>query len=261
VQLVDKAKGIFTLPPADEDEEESSEELQLTIVEHLEELRTRLVRSAMALGIATVVSFLFTPQVLRILLIPAPEGFRLIYIEMTEMFFNYFKVALFTGATLAMPILVYQFVRFIAPGLTRREKRLLLLMLPPVALLFFTGVAFGFFVTLPFAVNYLVTFGSEFAAAQIRIANYISFVTTFLFAMGFGFQMPVVVFTLVKLNIVSTKKLRSYRKYAILVIFVIAAVITPTPDPLNQSLVAIPLFLLYELGILIASIFGENKSE
>ncbi|HLH74600.1 MAG TPA: twin-arginine translocase subunit TatC, partial [Chloroflexota bacterium] len=185
------------------------------------------------------------------LLNPAPPGFKPVYIEMTEMFTSYFKVAIMTGAAIAMPVFVYEVIAFVSPGLTRKERRIVFTLLPLVSVFFLFGMLFGYFVVLPFATRYLLTF-STVATDEIRISNYIGFVTTVLFWMGLAFETPLVIYMLAKVHLVDVHRLSRYRKYAILAVFIIAAAITPTPDPFNQTLVAVPLYLLYELGILFA---------
>jgi sec-independent protein translocase protein TatC len=175
-----------------------------------------------------------------------------IFIDPTENFVTYFKVAIMVGIGLASPIFLWQIIGFVSPGLTKREKRLLFSMLPLVGFFFLLGAAFGYFVTLPFALRYLLTFGTDFAKAAIRISSYISFVLTILFWMGLSFEMPVIIYVLAALRIVTPRRLAGFRKYAILIIFVISAIITPTPDPLNQTFVAVPMIVLYEVGILMA---------
>ena len=158
-----------------------------------------------------------------------------------------------TGIGLASPVIFYQVLAFVLPALTRREKRLLFAFMPLVVTFFFVGVAFGYFVTLPFALKYLIDFNiGGMVRPLIRVGDYLGFVTTILFWMGVAFETPIVIFFLAKTRIVDVRRLSAYRKYAILVAFVLAAVITPTPDPLNQSLVAIPLWILYEIGILLS---------
>ena len=239
-------------PQVEQEEEFEGEGPELTILEHLDELRRRLIAIAISMVIATAVGLVVAPRIFQLLISRGPEDFTPVFIEMTEMFVTYFKVSVFIGAGIAMPVIVYQVVRFVAPGLTRKERRLLLSMLPLVTVFFVAGVLFGYFITLPFAIKYLLSFSTVVGlniAPQIRIENYISFVTTVLFWMGISFQTPLIVFLLVQLGVVSRQRLQSYRKFAILIAFVAAAIVTPTPDPLNQSLVAIPLIVLYELGI------------
>jgi sec-independent protein translocase protein TatC len=261
--LLDRAKdltragplAVFTEPPPDEPEVEE-EELQMTLVEHLDELRRRLIRSVAALAVTTAIAFVFTPWLFQMLIVPAPDVIKregLIFIEPTEAFLTYFQVSLMTGIGLASPILIYQVLAFVVPALTRRERRLLFAFMPLVVLFFFLGVAFGYFVTLPFALKYLIDFNiGGIVRPLIRVGDYLGFVTTILFWMGVAFETPIVIFFLAKTRIVDVRRLASYRKYAILAAFVLAAFITPTPDPLNQALVAIPLWVLYEIGILLS---------
>jgi sec-independent protein translocase protein TatC len=232
---------------------EAYEVARLTIMEHLEELRNRLIISGVALVLMTIVSFLFTGRLMEVLLVPS-GGIQPIFVKPTEMFITYFKVALVGGLALSMPILVYQLIRFVVPGLKASEKKWLFFIVPGASGLFLLGVTFGYMVLLPFALRYLLNFGGDIADPFISIGEYISFVVTLLVWMGIAFELPMVVVFLAKLRIVTPKQLRSYWKYALVGSFAIAAIITPTPDPFNQTLVAIPLYLLYEIGVLFARI-------
>lgn len=226
-------------------------EKELTISGHLKELRARLIRSLLVVAGATAVSFFFAKQIFHILALPA-QGVDLVYIEMTEMIGTYMKVSLLSGLALAMPYLVYQLVRFIAPALTGREKRYLYLLLPGAVAAFVLGIAFCYFILLPPALNFLLTFGSDIASPQIKIGSYVSLVSTLLFSIGVAFETPVVIFFLSKLGVVSPKFLARQRKWVFLAAFVLGAIITPTMDPINQSLVAGTIIALYEFGILLA---------
>ena len=228
------------------------EDEEMSLLQHLEELRNRIVKMAIGLVLTTVVGLVFATQLIEIIKNPAPAGVQFIALEATENFVTYFKVGLTVGAGLATPVFLWQVIGFVAPGLTRREKRLLFSMLPLVLFFFAAGATFGYFVTLPFALRYLLTFGTEFATPTMQISKYITFVLTILFAMGVSFELPVVVYVLAALRIVTPRRLVKFRKYAILIFFVVAAVITPTPDPLNQTFVAAPMIVLYEVGILMA---------
>jgi sec-independent protein translocase protein TatC len=230
---------------------EESEAKKLTIIEHLEEVRSRLIISVIALLIATTFSFIFTGKLLEILLIPS-GGIKPVFLKPTEMFITYFKVALIAGVGLAMPVIVYQLIRFIVPGLKAEEKRYLFFVVPGATFLFLLGVTFGFVVLLPFALKYLLTFGGDIASAFISISEYTSFVVTLLLWMGLAFETPMIIVFMAKLHVVTQKQLRSYWKFALVGAFIIAAIITPTPDPFNQTLVAVPLYLLYEVGVLFA---------
>lgn len=234
-----------------EPEEEDFGGPELTIVEHLKELRQRLTNAVLGLIVGTVIGLIFSDQVFHLLLKPAGPDFHPIYIEMTEMFTTYFKVAIMTGIALSSWWIFYQVFAFVSPGLTRKERRMVMRFLPGVALLFLIGMAFAYFVVLPFAANYLLHF-SDIATHQIRISNYIGFMTTIELWIGFAFETPLIIFILAKVGLVDVQRLSRYRKYALLAVFIIAAAITPTPDPFNQTLVAVPLYMLYELGVLFA---------
>lgn len=262
--LLDRAKGIVKLPtlaplaplgPDDIDEPEE-EELQLTLIEHLDELRSRLIKAVIGLVIATALAFIVTPQLFELLLGPAPQAIKtngLVFLEPTEAFLTYFQVALMAGIGLSSPWLLYQVIQFVLPALTRREKRLFYFFMPLVILFFFIGILFGYFITLRFALDFLIGFTvGGVLRPMITVGSYISFITTLLFWMGIAFETPIIIFFLSKIGVVNVRRLASYRKYAILAAFVLAAVITPTPDPLNQALVAIPLWILYEIGIVLA---------
>jgi sec-independent protein translocase protein TatC len=228
------------------------EDEEMSLLQHLEEIRSRIVRMAIALVLATVVGAALAWTIIALAQHQAPLSVEYIFTDPTESFVTYFKVAIVTGAGLATPIFLWQVIGFVAPGLTRREKRLLFSMLPLVLFFFLLGASFGYLVTLPFALRYLLTFGTEVAKATIKISSYVSFVLTILFWMGLSFELPVIVYVLAALRIVTPRRLVSFRKYAILIFFVIAAIITPTPDPLNQAFVAVPMIVLYEVGILMA---------
>jgi sec-independent protein translocase protein TatC len=225
----------------------------MPLLEHLKELRTRLIRAFIALGITTAASFAFAKQVLVILIAPMgdtpPQA-----LKPTESLGNYMKVALFCGIILAMPVIVYQVGRFITPGLTKREKRYLFLLVPGATLCFVTGVAFAYFVMMPAAIPFLQGFMDDIIEQQWAIGEYLSFVTSLLFWIGLAFELPLFVYFLAKIGLIDADTLARSRKYAVIVIAVLSAVITPTVDPLNMVLVMGPLIVLYELGVILAKI-------
>ncbi len=231
---------------------------KLTVLEHLRELRQRLIKSVIAVLITTVLSFIFAKQIFSILILPAGD-INLIYIEMTEMIGTYMKVCLTGGIILAMPYLVFQFLMFVSPALTRKEKRYVYLVLPWVALMFAAGVTFGYFILIPPATKFLITFGSDIATPQIKIGNYISIVSRLLLAIGLVFEMPVVTTFLARLGIITPKWLSDKRRLAIIFAFILAAIITPTFDPINQCLVAAPIIVLYEMSIWLAKLVQRKK--
>ncbi len=235
-----------------------SNDRKLSILGHLHEIRTRLIRSVIAIIITTIISFVFAKQIFDILLLPA-KGINLIYIDMTEMLGVYMKVALASGIVLAMPYLVYELIMFVLPALTRKEKTYVYVILPWIALMFIAGVAFGYFVLLPPAIRILLTFGSDIATPQIRIGNYISTITRLLLAIGFVFELPVVSTFLARLGIITSQWMAKMRKPWIVIAFIIGAAITPTLDPINQSLVAVPLIILYEMSIGLARLVERRE--
>lgn len=234
-------------------------ENKLSVLAHLLELRKRLLKSVIAVIITTALSFVFADQIFEILKRPLGGSTTLIYVDMTEMFSTYMKVCLVSGIVLAMPIIVYQFLMFVSPALTPREKKLVFLITPWIALMFVGGVVFGYFILIPPAVKFLTTWGTEIATPQIRIGNYISVVTRLLLTIGFIFEMPAVTTFLAKLRIIKPGWLASKRKAWIVIAFVLSAIITPTADPVNQALVAGPLIVLYELSIWLAKLVAPRK--
>jgi sec-independent protein translocase protein TatC len=242
-------------------------------MEHLKELRSRLIKAFAALLIAMTASLAIplpwtadlaipltqwgwatiSRQLLTILILPMgdtmPQALR-----PTESIGNYMKVALICGVTLAMPIIVYQLYRFVAPGLDPKEKRYLILLVPGATLCFVTGMAFAYFVMLPAAIPFLQGFLDDIIAQQWAIGEYLSFVTSLLFWIGVAFELPLVVFFLAKLGVVNAEMLTKNFKYAVVAIAALAAIITPTVDPLNMILVMGPLIILYVLGILLAKL-------
>ena len=230
-----------------------AEERQATIIQHLEELRDRLIKSAIALTVTTVFSFVFAKQFLQLLVAPM-GGTPPVSSSPTTNIIVFTKVSLISGVALAMPVLVYQLIVFIAPGLTRQEKRYLYFVVPGATISFVIGVAFAYFVMVPTAIPFLKGFLGDIIEPNWFVDKYISFITSLLFWVGLSFETPLLIFFLAKLGIVTPAALSRNRKYAILVIAVLSAVITPTPDPFNMILVMAPLILLYEIGILLAKL-------
>lgn len=224
---------------------------ELTIWEHLYELRSRMVKVSVSLLVATAFSVVFTKQALELLIAPLGGAIPQT-IKPTESFVVYFRIALLLGVTLAMPVIVYHVIRFVLPGLMPEEKKYLWFLLPGVAVCFAGGVSFAAFIMLPAAINFMQGFLSTIIDNRWTLDNYIGFVTRVLFWMGIVFQTPLLMFFLAKLNVVTAQNLARYRKYAVLGIAVIAAVVTPTPDPINMMIVMLPLYLLYEVGIVLA---------
>ena len=223
---------------------------ELTFLEHFEELRVRLLISVIALAITTLISFAFAQYLLRFIAIPIGGLEKLQSIEVTENISVFMRVSLLSGVILAMPVIVYQLLRFILPGLTTKEKRWVGIAVPSASVLFAGGVLFAYYVMLPPAIQFLTTFLDVQTAP--RLSNYMSFVINIMFWIGISFESPLLIFILAKLHLVTGKGLLKQWRIAIVVIAVIAAMITPTVDPVNMGLLMLPLIILYFLSVLLA---------
>ncbi|NQW23376.1 MAG: twin-arginine translocase subunit TatC [SAR202 cluster bacterium] len=239
-----------------------------TMLQHIGELRKRVFICVLAVLVGSAVAFVFFEQIIEILVRPARDlglgtGGELIYTEVTELLTTAIKVSFVGGFVLASPVILWQVVMFIAPGLTGREKRYLFGFMPAVILTFSGGVAFGYYILTPPALHFLLTFGGDVAVPLIRVSNIINLMIRLLFWMGLAFETPLVMYLLATLGIVTVGSLSRFRRYWVVVAFVMAAIITPTVDPVNQGLVAGPLLVLYEVGILLARIAarGRRKSQ
>ncbi len=224
------------------------DEKRMSFWEHLEELRWTIIRSLVAVGIGMVICFIFQKQLINFLRGPAPEDMRLVYLSLPEGFVVYLKVAMFGGIVVALPYVVYEFWKFIVPGLLEKERKLV----PPIAfatvICFVAGGAFAYFVMIPFAIRFLLGFQSDFLAAMITIDKYLGFVVTLILAFGVVFELPVLSFLLTKMGLLTPSFMRSSRRYAYVFAFIIGAVLTP-PDILSQLMLAVPLLILYEISI------------
>lgn len=224
-----------------------------SVVEHLKELRDRLLRSVIALLVTTTASMVFAKRALAFLIAPLGETLPQA-LKPTESIGNYMRVALICGVTLAMPYIVYQVGAFVMPALTKTEKRFMLLLVPGATLCFVAGVAFAYFLTIPSAIPFLQGFMADLIEQKWAIGEYLSFVTGLVFWIGVAFELPLFVFVLAKLGIVDARFLAKNFRFAILAIAIVAAMITPTVDPFNMALVMAPLIALYGLGIVLAAV-------
>jgi sec-independent protein translocase protein TatC len=225
-------------------------EKSMPILEHIEELRRRLLVALLVFLAATIASFFFTDKLIAFLAQPIGGADKLVSIEVTENIAVFMKVALLSGFIISLPALLYELVAYVLPGLHDNEKRWVLMAIPFASLLFIAGVAFAFFVMMPSALPFLVNFIG--IRTTPRLSNYFDFITGMLFWIGVIFETPLVIFILAKLKIITAGQLARYWRYAIVIIAVIAAVITPTPDPVNMGLLMLPLIALYGLSILLA---------
>ena len=237
-----------------------SNDKKLSILDHLKEFRHRLIRIVIAVAVTSLLSFIFYEQIFNILIAPA-QDINLIYIEMTEMLGTIMRVCLVSGIILAMPYITYQVIMFISPALTSREKKMVYLILPWVTLMFASGVYFSYSILVPRITAFLLTFGSEIALPQIKIGNYVSIVTRLLLTVGLVFEMPLLTTFLARIGIITPRWLASKRRAAIILSFILAAMITPTIDPVNQTLVAAPLVVLYEMSIWLAKLVAKKRTK
>ncbi len=237
---------------------EMPEEEGMTLLEHVRELRDRLLKAVIALAIGTVIGLAFSEQILKILLEPYGPAKQLLVTSPTSPLTNVFTVSVTAGAILALPFILYQILAFIFPGLLPHEKRWILIGLPFGFGLFILGATFAFFVMLPAAVGFLTgIFPSVFNVA-LTPDDYIPFVAGVMFWMGVAFEMPLLIFILAKANVINANVLKRHWRWAVVIVAVLAALITPTPDPINMSIVMVPLLLLYAFSILMAYIARRN---
>ncbi len=229
---------------------------------HLEELRKRLIACAIAVGVCFVGAYLVSRQLFGFLMLPLeknlPEGSTLIFTNLPEMFFTYLKTAFIAGILIASPIIFYQLWMFVSPGLYYNEKKYIVPFVLSSTILFVGGALFGYFVVFPFGFKFFLGFANESLKALPSVKEYFSFASKLLLAFGIVFELPVVIFFLTKIGIVTPAFLKKKRKYFILLAFIIAAILTP-PDVITQFMMAVPLILLYETGILVSHLAMKKK--
>ena len=238
-----------------------SDDDKIPFTAHLEELRKRLIFSFVAIGIGFVLSYGFKEYLFGILVRPLQsvmqEGDTLIYTNLPEAFFTYLKVALLTGIGLATPVLLYQFWMFVAPGLYDKEKRLLLPIVFLCSFFFIGGALFGYFIVFPWGFKFFLGFATETIRPMPSMKEYLGFAAKLLIAFGLVFELPLVITFMARMGLVSVQFLKKNRKYALLLFFAGAAILTP-PDVVTQVMMALPLMLLYEISIIGARIFGRR---
>ncbi|NIA29891.1 MAG: twin-arginine translocase subunit TatC [Actinobacteria bacterium] len=232
----------------------------MPFLDHLEELRWTILKSLIAVVIGAIGSYVFSKQIVEFLRRPGPDDLRLIFLGPTEGFMIYIKVSIFAGLILALPYVFYQFWKFIVPGLLEKEKKIV----PPIALFttvcFLTGAAFAYFVIIPFGLKFLLSFQTDFLEATITIGKYLGFVVTLILIFGVVFELPVLAFFLTKIGILTPEFLKSKRRYGVVIIFIMAAVLTP-PDIFTQLMLAIPLIILYEISIWVSKLVKRKEAK
>lgn len=232
----------------------------LGILGHLRELRKRLLWSLIAVVVGMGVAFWQSDFIIEILKKPAGD-ITFIYLKLTEGFSVSMRVSFIGGIILAMPVIIYELLMFVIPALTSREKRAVLLILPWVVFMFFGGVFFGWYFMIPPALKFLLGFGTEVATYMPNLGDYVNFVSRLILLVGLMFEMPVVTTFLTRIGVISYRWLAGKRKIWIILAFVVSAIITPTPDAVNQSIVAGTLIVLYELSIWLAWLVDKNKKK
>jgi sec-independent protein translocase protein TatC len=256
--------SLYDSPDDDPDLElEEAADGKMSFLEHLDELRKRLMWAIGALFAGFLIALFFIDTIFGFIMRPLaatlPAGRKMIYTEPTEAFMLQLKVAALAGVVIAAPAVMWQLWLFIAPGLYRREKRLALPFIVSTSLLFVAGAAFNHYVVFPIAFTFLGSFTKDYMEFMPRITPVFSLYSQLLLAFGIIFQMPVLVFTLARLGLVTAGFLWKNTKYAVLIIFVISAVITPTSDVVTQTLMAAPMLVLYVVSIGIAWMFGKKR--
>jgi sec-independent protein translocase protein TatC len=228
----------------------------LSLVEHLDELRTRIIVSIVVLGVAVSLCFWQNHLLLEVVNGPLPAGKKPITLSPAEPFLTTFKLSMYAGIILALPIILYQLYAFILPALSPAEKRVIVPFLLLIPFLFLGGVVFGYFVVLPAAIKFLLNFNQSEFHIQVRASEYYGFVTLTLLAMGIVFQVPMGILAATKLGITTPEKLRHNRRYAYLILAVIAMLL-PGTDPITMLIELLPLIILYEISIVLARVFGR----
>jgi sec-independent protein translocase protein TatC len=250
---------------------------KMPLTEHLSELRKRILFSLIAVVIGFAFCFYYSEYIFQILTLPlhgvlnfslkkpfitikATEnpGSGLVFLAPAEAFWMHLKISLISGFVISSPVVLYEFWKFVAPGLLTKEKKYALPFIIVTTFLFLIGALFCFIIVLPFAIKFLLTYKTESLKPMLSVGRYIDFCLKFIVAFGAIFELPVVVVFLTKMGIVTTEFLAKNRRYAILLAFVVAALLTPTPDAFNQILMAVPIIMLYEAGIWASKILDKK---
>jgi len=256
------------------------EEMKMPFTEHLVDLRKRIVICLIFVMIGFAAAFNYSEDIFRFLTFPlkydislsitspyvqlierkATHSTSLVFLAPAEAFWMHMKIAIITGIVFSLPVIFSQLWKFISPGLLHKEKKYVIPFVIITTTFFLIGAAYCFFLVLPFAMGFLLTYKTESMIPMISVEKYVDFCLKFILAFGAIFELPVLIVFFTRMGFVSPKTLAKHRKYAILIAFVVAAILTPTPDVFNQTLMAVPIIVLYEIGILVSRIFVRRKA-
>jgi len=241
------------------------EDEKLPLTSHLEELRKRIIVCLIAVGLGFAVSYCFAEQLFAFISRPLaavlPPNSSFIFTGITEAFFTYLKLSFFSGVFLASPVIIYEIWKFVAPGLYEKEKKYVVPFVFFATFFFVCGIVFCYVIVLPAAFKFFVSYNTSTIRMLPSLGEYLSFTCIFLLAFGVVFEVPVFIICLSKLGVIKEQHLRSNRKLVIIIAFIIAALLTPTPDAINQSLMAIPIIVLYEISILAVRFTAKKNQE
>ncbi|MBP2653398.1 MAG: tatC [Firmicutes bacterium] len=237
------------------EDEEVSTGAEMSLIDHLQELRRRLIISIAAIAVASGAAYFYAQELVHI--ITAPVG-KMYYMNPAEAFFSYLKVSVFAGFLVASPVVLYELWAFVVPALTKRERKASFILVPASVTLFFIGLIFAYFLVLPAGIRFFMGFATEDLQPMLSLGQYLSFVISFLLPFGFVFELPLVILVLAKLGLINSAYLAGKRKHILVLSFVVGAIISPTPDIFSQTMIAVPLLILYEVSILLVK-YGLGK--
>lgn len=257
--MADEEKNKTEAEPSEQKESTPpDDEKVMPFLDHLEELRQRLLKSILSIILFSIGSYFVSHQIMQILLRPYPRAEKLIFLAPTEGFIVHIKIALFAGILLSLPVIFYQLWQFVAPGLYPHEKKYIPFFVIVSVISFLVGGLFCYFIIIPYGLNFLLSFGGDQLEPAIRIQDYLKFVTLLILVFGIIFELPLLAYFLTRVGIITPEFLRNKRRYGIVIIFLLAAVLTP-PDVFTQVCLALPLILLYEISIWVSALVVKKQ--
>lgn len=234
---------------------------EMSFLDHLEELRSRIIKSLFSVIILSIVAYLFSERLLNFLTSPLPPDQLVYFLSPTEAFSTRIKISLIAGIIVSAPVIFYHIWKFVVPGLFTKEVKLIVPVVLSSTIFFLVGATFCFLFVLPVSIKFLMGFGTNKLKPMIQIKDYISFVCYMSLAFGAVFELPVISFFLGRIGLINAKTFIKGRKYAIVIILIVAAIVTPTPDAFTQLMLAGPLYFLYEVSIIVLKITAKKKPQ